>query len=259
MRQCGRAGLVPEAFGIGRLFQMSVLAWGCNKKLPAAYSSRKFSVTIEIVAVINPFLGVSGPAILRALMPSRDRSTAGWSDGDLPGNVQLGDGSRISGPDAFKRFFSTRDVALSLGDRSRTDGVKFAIGPKGYVAIGHDCYLNDCILLAEQEIRIGNYVMIGWNTTVSDSDFHPIAPAERIADAIALSPHAEDRARPKALCQSVLIGDNVFIGPACTILKGVTIGDGAYVEAGSVITHSIPANAQVRGNPAIIVSDDVTK
>jgi hypothetical protein len=92
-------------------------------------------------------------------MSSRDRPTAGWTDGDLPGNVQLGRESCIFGPDAFKRFFSKRDVALLLGDRSRTDGVKFAIGPQGYVAIGHDCYLNDCILLAEQEIKIGNYVM----------------------------------------------------------------------------------------------------
>jgi len=192
-------------------------------------------------------------------MSSRDRPMAGWTDGDLPGNVSLGRGSCISGPDAFKRFFSKCDVALSLGDRSRADGVKFAIGPQGHVAIGHDCYLNDCILLAEQNITIGNYVMIGWNTTVSDSDFHPIAPAERISDAIALSPRAEGRARPKALCQSVFIGDNVFIGPACTLLKGVTIGDGAYVEAGSVIAHSVPANAHVRGNPAVIVSVDLTK
>jgi acetyltransferase-like isoleucine patch superfamily enzyme len=192
-------------------------------------------------------------------MSSRDGPTAGWTDGDLPANARLGHGSRISGPDAFKRFFSKRDVALSLGDLSRTDGVKFAIGPQGRVAIGHHCYLNDCILLAEQEISIGNYVMIGWNTTVSDSDFHPIAPADRIADAIALAPFAEDRVRPKALCQPVLIGDNVFIGPACTILKGVTIGDGAYVEAGSVITRNVPANAHVKGNPAVIVSVDMMK
>jgi acetyltransferase-like isoleucine patch superfamily enzyme len=195
---------------------------------------------------------------LRAWMSSRDRPTVGWTDGDLPDNVRLGHGSCISGLDAFKRFFSKRDIALSLGDRSRTDGVKFAIGPQGHVAIGRDCYLNDCILLAEQEIRIGNYVMIGWNTTVSDGDFHPIAPAERISDAIALSPLAEGRVRPKALCQPVFIGDNVFIGPACTILKGVTIGDGAYVEAGSVITRSVGANAHVQGNPAVIVSVDET-
>ena len=183
-------------------------------------------------------------------MSSRDGPTAGWTDGDLPANVRLARGSCISGPDAFKRFFSKRDVALSLGDHSRTDGVKFAIGPQGRVAIGHHCHLNDCILLAEQEISIGNYVMIGWNTTVSDSDFHPIAPAERISDAIALAPFAEGRLRPKVLCQPVLIGDNVFIGPACTILKGVTIGNDSVIAAGSVVTKDVPAGSVAGGVPA---------
>jgi acetyltransferase-like isoleucine patch superfamily enzyme len=187
-------------------------------------------------------------------MKSRGPSTAWWPDGDLPKNVHLGDDSAIFGTDAFKRFFSQREIALSLGDRSRADGVKFAIGPQGRVAIGHDCYLNDCILLAEQDIQIGNYVMIGWNTTISDSDFHPLAPAERVLDAIALSPEGHGRARPKAICEPVLIGDDVFVGPACTILKGVAIGAGAFIEAGSVITRNVPAHAHVCGNPAAIVS-----
>lgn len=174
----------------------------------------------------------------------------------MPANVRLGQDSRISGSDAFKRFFSQRDVGLSLGERSSADGVKFAIGAHGLVAIGSDCYLNDCVLLAELEIRIGNYVMIGWNTTVSDSDFHPIAPAERIQDTIALSPLSNGMPRPTIACKPVIIGDDVFIGPACTILKGVTIGAGAFIEPGSVVTRDVPARAHSRGNPAAIVSSD---
>lgn len=177
-------------------------------------------------------------------------------DPQLPANVRLGPNSRISGPDAFKRYFSKREIGLSLGERSCADGAKFAIGAQGLVTIGHDCYLNDCILLVEQEIRIGNHVMIGWNTTVSDSDFHPIAPAERIRDAIALSPLANGMPRPDIAHKAVIIGDDVFIGPACTILKGITIGAGAFVEPGSVVTHDVPARAHVRGNPAAIVSTD---
>jgi acetyltransferase-like isoleucine patch superfamily enzyme len=92
--------------------------------------------------------------------------------------------------------------------------------------------------------------MIGWNTTVSDSDFHPLAPAERVLDAIALSPAGGGRPRPKIICRPVAIGDDVYVGPACTILKGVEIGNGAYIEPGSVVTRSIPAMAYVRGNPA---------
>ena len=174
-------------------------------------------------------------------------------DPRLPANVRLGEHARISGQDAFKRFRSERDVALSMGERSCAEDVKFAIGRLGHVAIGSDCYLNDCILLAELEIRIGNHVMIGWNTTVSDSDFHPIAPAERIQDAIALSPLSEGMPRPAALCKPVIIEDDVFIGPACTILKGITIGAGAFIEPGSVVTHDVPARAHVGGNPAAIV------
>jgi acetyltransferase-like isoleucine patch superfamily enzyme len=178
------------------------------------------------------------------------------NDPQPPANVRLGQDSRISGPDAFKRYFSQCEIGLSLGERSWADGTKFAIGVDGIVAIGSDCYLNDCILLAELEIRIGDHVMIGWNTTVSDSDFHPIAPAMRIQDAIALSPLAKGTPRPPIARKPVIIGDDVCIGPACTILKGVTIGACAYVEPGSVVTRDVPAGARVRGNPAAIVSPD---
>jgi acetyltransferase-like isoleucine patch superfamily enzyme len=174
-------------------------------------------------------------------------------DPPLPPNVRLARDARISGPNAFKRFVSRREIAITIGARSHADGVHFAIGAGGYVAIGEDCYLNDCILLVEEEIRIGNRVMIGWGATIADSDFHPTAPSERAQDAIAL---AEGRARPTIPSRPVRVADDVYIGPACTILKGVAIGEGAYVEPGSVVTRDVPARAHVRGNPAVPVSAD---
>jgi len=179
-----------------------------------------------------------------------------WSKGELPLNVQLGEGSRIRGAQAFKRFFSQTPHALTLGDYSSAVDVDFAIGPNGRIGIGKYCYLNDCVLLSEQEIRIGNYVMIGWGTTVSDTDFHPLEPAERIRDAIALSPISQGRIRPKIETRPVIVGDDVFIGPACVVLKGVTIGEGAFIEPGSVVTRSVLAYARVRGNPGVVIQDD---
>ena len=44
--------------------------------------------------------------------------TSGWSEGVLPANVRLGAGSRIAGPDAFKRYFSKCEIGLSLGERT---------------------------------------------------------------------------------------------------------------------------------------------
>ena len=63
------------------------------------------------------------------------------------------------------------------------DGVHFDLGKTGRVQIGDFCYFTNAVLLCELELHIGNYVVIGWNTTITDTDFHPISPAERVADA----------------------------------------------------------------------------
>lgn len=47
----------------------------------------------------------------------------------------------------------------------------------------------------------------------------------------------------------VVIGDNVMIGANSTLLPGITIGDGAVVAAGSVVTRDVPPGAFVGGNP----------
>jgi acetyltransferase-like isoleucine patch superfamily enzyme len=76
------------------------------------------------------------------------------------------------------------------------DGVHFDLGEQGRILIGDYCYFTNVVLLCELEVRIGSYVVIGWNTTISDTDFHPLAPAERIADAIACSPLGRGRLCP---------------------------------------------------------------
>ena len=46
------------------------------------------------------------------------------------------------------------------------------------------------------------------------------------------------------------VGNNVFIGTNCIVLKGVSIGNNSIVGAGSVVTKNIPANELWAGNPA---------
>ena len=52
------------------------------------------------------------------------------------------------------------------------------------------------------------------------------------------------------VCEGVTIEDNVFVGSGATILSNLTIGENALVGAGSVVTHDVPDNAIVAGNPA---------
>lgn len=176
-----------------------------------------------------------------------------WLSGTLPDNVRIGLDSVITGDLAFKRFHSRHETGLAIGAHCTLDGVHFAVGEEGQVRIGDYCYMNNAVLLCELELQIGNYVMIGWNATIADTDFHPIEPAQRILDALACSPMGKDRVRPPIVRQLVVIEDDVWIGPNATIVKGVRIAAGAFVEAGAVVTRDVPPRTRVMGNPAQIV------
>lgn len=172
----------------------------------------------------------------------------------IPPNVRMGAGTVITGDHAFRRFKSRLDDALTIGDASTMDGCHFALGESARVRIGRFCCFTNAVLLCESELRIGDYVMMGWNATIADSDFHPIGPAERVADAIACSPLGAGRVpRPAVKCRPVTIGNDVWVGPNATILKGVSIGDGAFIEPGALVTADVPAGVRVIGNPAQIV------
>jgi acetyltransferase-like isoleucine patch superfamily enzyme len=177
-----------------------------------------------------------------------------WTDGELPANAVVGVNSIITAPHAFKRFRSQAHPGLHVGDNCTMDGVHFSIGTNGRIEIGDYCYFTNALLLCEVHVRIGNYVVLGWNATIADSDFHPVAPAERLVDTLACSPTNRGlRRHPNIACAEVTIEDDVWIGPNATILKGVTIGEGSLIEPGALVTHSIPRRSRVLGNPARII------
>jgi acetyltransferase-like isoleucine patch superfamily enzyme len=178
-----------------------------------------------------------------------------WTNGDLPPKVRVGQNSLITSDYAFKRFRSRLPLALNIGENCTMDGVHFAIGEEGRVEIGDYCYFTNAVLLCELELRIGSYVVIGWNATIADTDFHPADPAERIADAIACSPLGGGRPRPEIARLPVVIEDDVWIGPNATILKGVRLGAGSFIEAGALITRDVPPRSRVIGNPAQIIGE----
>lgn len=96
-------------------------------------------------------------------------------------------------------------------------------------------------------ISIGNYCNFGGNTSIWDTDFHPINYIERRVTI--------DGAKRKA----IIIGDDVFIGANVIILKGVTIGNRSIIGAGSVITVNIPDDEIWAGNPAKFIRTNKIK
>lgn len=96
-------------------------------------------------------------------------------------------------------------------------------------------------ICSAERVTIGNHVVIGANTVISDTDFHPLDPEmRRLGDTGTKTAPIE-------------IEDDVFIGMNCLILKGVTIGRGSVVGAGSVVTRDVAAYTVVGGNPARVV------
>lgn len=108
----------------------------------------------------------------------------------------------------------------------------------GWLTIGKRLYLNhNAFLDCHHKIVIGDNVMVGPNAYISDFD-HDI----HITDGAAIGAEGE--------CAPVRIGNHVWIGANAVVLKGVTIGDGAVVAAGGVVTKDVPAMAVVGGVPA---------
>lgn len=179
----------------------------------------------------------------------------------VPPNVRLGPGARVTGdhfsaPATFRKMKSTRDPAITAGADTLLDGATFSMGPNATVSIGDRCHLQDCLLVAELDIRIGHRVTIHFNATLVDSDFHPLAAEPRLADSLALSPeNAGKLPRPSYVSRPIVIDDDVWIGPSAVILKGVHVGQGAVIEPGAVVTRDVPPRTRVLGNPAQPVGD----
>jgi acetyltransferase-like isoleucine patch superfamily enzyme len=173
----------------------------------------------------------------------------------MPSNIKLGEGTTYSGSRVFKRFFSERQDALVSGTSCVFENAQFAIGKQGKMVVGDQCFFDNVVLLCEGQIMIGSRVMLAWGVTMSDSDFHPLDPALRLQDAIACSPLANGMDRPEVGCAPITLEDDVWIGHGATILKGVTVGRGSYIEPGSVVTKSIPPMSRVAGNPAKVIGE----
>lgn len=105
---------------------------------------------------------------------------------------------------------------------------------------------------AADSISIGKYVIISHDVYIYDNNNHPISSVER--EKLSLSSF-EDKYNSwyNSSISSINIEDNVWIGMNCIILKGVNIGKGAIVAAGSVVTKDVPAFSIVAGNPAKVV------
>ncbi len=120
-----------------------------------------------------------------------------------------------------------------------------SIGPKSFIHMGARFY-------ETTRIRIGEGTIIGYRCFFDGRDSLLIGNHVDIASEVMIynSEHNHNAPDFGAISAPVTIGDYVFIGPRSIILPGVTIGKGAIVAAGAVVTKDVPPMTVVGGVPA---------
>lgn len=144
------------------------------------------------------------------------------------------------------------DCILSLGKHTQVEGRLVFERPQARIKIGSRCFINGT-LAAAQSIEIGDDVMTSWGVTIVDHDSHSPIFSQRKDDVVHwLAGHKNwqyVKMAPVKICDKAWIGFNVIL------LKGVTIGEGAVVGAGAVVTKDIPAWTVAAGNPAKVIRE----
>lgn len=165
---------------------------------------------------------------------------------DFPGRWE----QHLEAADACWEFNRTRPSQLAQRDRILrkllgSAGEDICIEPTLQCSYGFNLFVgdhffanNNCMFMDDVPIRFGSHVLIGPNCAfyTARHPLHPLPRREKL-----------ERALP------ITVGDDVWFGGRCTVLPGVTIGDGAVIGAGSVVTRSIPANVIAVGNPCRIL------
>lgn len=119
------------------------------------------------------------------------------------------------------------------------------------IEIGHHVGMSSPCLWAKERITIGNHVKIGGDCVIMDSDAHNLD--WRVRDSGEMFSPKESMDGHTAKCAPIVIEDHVLIGARSIILKGVTIGRGSVIGAGSVVVKSIPAGCIAAGNPCKVI------
>lgn len=143
---------------------------------------------------------------------------------------------------------------VRIGFRTVVRGNVQCIRSHGEINIGSECYIGENThIWSSVDITIGNRVLIAHNCNIFDDTTHPINEIERNDDFINICFNGSWNEYNSYYSEAIKIEDDVWIGCNCIVLKGVTIGKGAIIGAGSVVTKNVEAYTMVAGNPAHVV------
>jgi len=132
-------------------------------------------------------------------------------------------------------------MAHIILDCSKSRRIKFIGKNTGKLKKGRMLALNNAVIDITGGVELGDKVHFGHDVMVL-SISHPV-------DVVGWA------RRRTAICKKVVIEEDAYIGSRAIILPGVTVGKGAYVAAGSVVTKDVEPYTLVGGNPAKLIRE----
>jgi acetyltransferase-like isoleucine patch superfamily enzyme len=143
---------------------------------------------------------------------------------------------------------------IVVGDNTHVRGILIVKAYGGKIEIGENCYVGDHTRIwSGESVWIGDNVLISHNVNIIDTNSHEVDEIERANSYINLLKNGSPIDKGSILTGPIVIHDHAWISFNVIILKGVTVGKGAIVAAGSVVTKDVPSYSMVAGNPAKIV------
>jgi acetyltransferase-like isoleucine patch superfamily enzyme len=162
------------------------------------------------------------------------------------GLIQIGYGK--VGITDFKRSRAILEIDGDLIFNGRAfimQGCKINVMQNAQLIIGDDFNMSvECVIIAQKRITIGNSSGISWESLVMDTDFHHIYDEDGV-----------EFNQPK----EIIIGDKVWVGCKCTLLKGAEIPSGSIVAANSMVTKKLSGEKNIfGGNPIRTLKSNIT-
>lgn len=132
----------------------------------------------------------------------------------------------------------------------------------GSITIGDHVHIGGSTFICRSSIIIEDDVTIAWGTTVYDHNSHSVNWNERKYDTLQeykdyceYGNNIKNKNWDVVKTAPIKICAKAWIGMNCLILKGVTIGEGAIIAAGSVVTKDVKPWTMIGGNPAVYIKD----